>query len=160
VVSAVALSDYVPRNQSYNREHHRKSHVEIVYSSISAPTRLISSNMRSWRTVSRARLQSTFRRSWQGTHDLLLRTSLSSKTLQELFSTWYSHGPTSSTSCNRSVCTCITLGSPIWQTWSVFCAIFRWRQTTIFFCVVRAALTSSSTRTLIGPVVQTLTALR
>jgi hypothetical protein len=34
------------------------------------------------------------------------------------------------------------------------------RQTTVFFCVVRAALTSSSTRTLTGPVVQTLAALR
>jgi hypothetical protein len=30
----------------------------------------------------------------------------------------------------------------------------------VFFCVVRAALTSSSTRTLTGPVVQTLAALR
>jgi hypothetical protein len=39
-------------------------------------------------------------------------------------------------------------------------AIFRGRQTTVFFCIVRAALTSSSTRTLTGPVVQTLTALR
>jgi hypothetical protein len=30
----------------------------------------------------------------------------------------------------------------------------------VFFCVVRAALTSSSTRMLTGPVIQTLTALR
>jgi hypothetical protein len=35
--------------------------VRMVCSSISAPTRLTSSNMRSWRTANRARLQSTYR---------------------------------------------------------------------------------------------------
>jgi hypothetical protein len=49
----------------------------VVYSSISAPTRLTSSNVRSWRIASRARLQSTSRRMWQGTRGLPLRTPLS-----------------------------------------------------------------------------------
>jgi hypothetical protein len=48
---------------------------------------LTSSNVRSWRTASRARLQSTSRRSWQGTRCLSLRTPLSSGALKELSST-------------------------------------------------------------------------
>jgi hypothetical protein len=61
--------------------------VRLVCFSISAPTRLTCSNVRSWRTASRARHQSTFRRSWRGTRGLPLRTPLSSGVLQELSST-------------------------------------------------------------------------
>jgi hypothetical protein len=115
--------------------------------------------MRSWQTVSHALFQSTSRQNWQGTRVLLLRTPLSSRALQELSSTWHSHGLTSPTPCSRSVCTCMTLGSPIWRSWSASYTIFRERHTTVFFCVVRAALTSSSTQTLTGLVVQTHTTL-
>jgi hypothetical protein len=58
--------------------------VRMICSTISAPTRLTSSNVRSWRTASHARLQSTSRQSWQGTRGLLLRMPLSSGALQEL----------------------------------------------------------------------------
>jgi hypothetical protein len=55
--------------------------------SISTPTRLTFSNVRSWWTASRAQLQTTSRRSCQGTQGLPLRTSLSSEALPELSST-------------------------------------------------------------------------
>jgi hypothetical protein len=128
----------------------------MICSSISAPTRLASSSMRSWWTASRARLQvklagdsgppvedaSQFRSIAGALQYLTFTRPNITYVMQQIY--LHMHDP--------------------WEPHlTAMKRILRYLQGTPdygLFCVVRAALTSSSTRMLTGPIVQTLTTLR